>query len=155
MKHVFISNKYVGDKSVEEIEGSGDVFIFHEKTSPKNKTIKQFFSNSKERALVECYELDQSKKKIILNAFIKKNSLVFEKNVFIGFVGFARHQICNFKQRARWVILLNNKNNIDELVGALVSEQPTNANKFFFKINLEGQNCAFFEFISKFFVRFL
>ena len=80
-KYVLVCNKYVGNKSVEEIEGCDDVFIFHEKTSLKNKTIKQFFSNSKARALVECYELDQNKKKIILNAFIKKHSLVFEKNV--------------------------------------------------------------------------
>jgi hypothetical protein len=62
-KHVFIFNKYVGNKSVEEIERSDDVFVFYEKTSPKNKSIKPFFSNSKERVLIECYELDQSKKK--------------------------------------------------------------------------------------------
>ena len=62
-KHVFISNKYLGNKEVEEIEIGEDVFIFYEKTSPKNKAVKQFFSNSKKRALLECYELDQNKKK--------------------------------------------------------------------------------------------
>ena len=38
------------------------------------------------------------------------------------------------------VLLLNNKNNIDGLVGALSSEKSTSANKFFFKINLRGSN---------------
>ena len=36
-KHVFICNKYLGNKEVEEIEIGEDVFIFYEKTSPKNK----------------------------------------------------------------------------------------------------------------------
>ena len=46
-KYVLICNKYLGNKEVEEIEINEDVFIFYEKTSPKNKAVKQFFSNSK------------------------------------------------------------------------------------------------------------
>ena len=135
-RHVFICNKYVSNKSVEEIEGNNDIFIFHEKTSPKNKAIKQFFSNSKERALVECYELDQSKKKIILNAFIKKHRLVFEKNVYWFLLDLLENRFAILSKELEKVLLLNNKNNMDELVSALSSEQSTNANKFFFKISL-------------------
>ena len=62
-RHVFVCSKYIGNKEVEEIEIGEDVFIFYEKTSPKNRVIKQFFSNSKKRVLLECYELDQNKKK--------------------------------------------------------------------------------------------
>ena len=139
-KYVFVCNKYIGNKSVEEIEMGDDVFIFHEKTSLKNKKIKQFFSNSKERALVDCYELDQSKKKVILNAFIKQHSLVFEKNVYWFLLDFLDNRFAILNKELEKVLLLNNKNNVDELVDALSSEQSTNANKFFFKINLRGAN---------------
>ena len=54
----------------------------YEKSSPKNKSAKQFFSKSKERVMVECYELDQSRNKIILESFIKKHGLFFEKNTY-------------------------------------------------------------------------
>ena len=143
-KSVFICNKYLGNKSVEEIEGSEDVLIFHEKASSKNKIIKQFFSNSKERALVECYELDQSKKKIILNTFIKKHSLVFEKSVYWFLLDLLDNRFAILNKELEKIILLNNKNNMDELVGALSSEQPTSANKFFFKINVRRDNIVDF-----------
>ena len=78
-KYVYVCDKYIGNNSLEEIEKSKDVLIFFEKTSPKNKSIKQFFSKSKERALLECYELDQGRKKNLLDGFIKKNGLHFEK----------------------------------------------------------------------------
>ncbi len=139
-KRVFVCNKYIGNKSVEEIEGGGDVFIFYEKTSLKNKTIKQFFSNSKERALVECYELDQSKKKAILNAFIKKHNLVFEKNIYWFLLDLLDNRFAILNKELDKILLLNNKNSMDGLLGALSSEQPGNANKFFFKISLPGAN---------------
>jgi hypothetical protein len=62
-KYVYVCEKYIGNNSVEEIEKNKDILIFYEKTSAKNKSIKQFFSKSKERVLLECYELDQGKKK--------------------------------------------------------------------------------------------
>tara|TARA_Y100001970_G_scaffold30162_1_gene37427 strand:- start:15032 stop:15958 length:927 start_codon:yes stop_codon:yes gene_type:complete len=139
-KHVFICNKFVGNKSIEEIESNNDVLVFHEKTSSKNKTIKQFFSKSKERALVECYELDQSKKRIILSAFTKKHSLVFEKNTYWFLLDFLDNRFSILKKELEKTLLLNNKNDIDELASALSSEQSTSANKFFFKINLSRGN---------------
>lgn len=139
-KHVFICNKYVSNKSVEEIENNNDVFIFHEKTTSKNKTIKKFFSNSKERALVECYELDQGKKRIILNAFIKKHSLVFEKKAYWLLLDLLDNRFSILNKELDKILLLNNINNLDELAGALSSEQSTDANKFFFKIGLSGAN---------------
>ena len=42
------------------------------------------------------------------------------------------------------VLLLNNENDMDELVDALSSEKSTNANKFFFKINLRRDNIVHF-----------
>ena len=81
-KYVYVCDKYIGNNLVEELEEDGGVFIFYEKSSTKNKPIKHFYSQSKERALIECFELDQSKKQIILKAFIKKNKLVIDKNTY-------------------------------------------------------------------------
>ena len=61
--YIYVCDQYVGDASVKEIENRGDIFIFYKKNSPKTRPIKDFFSKSKERALIECYELDQIKKK--------------------------------------------------------------------------------------------
>ena len=63
------------------IEKNKDILIFYEKSSTKNKSIKQFFSKSKERVLLECYELDQGRKKIVLDGFIERHSLFFEKDI--------------------------------------------------------------------------
>ncbi len=81
-KYIYVCEKYIDDATVCDAENNNDIFVFYEKTSPKNKVVKRFFSSSKERALVECYELDRAKKKIILDGFIEKNNLALEKNIY-------------------------------------------------------------------------
>ena len=132
-KHVLISNKYLGNKEVEEIEIGEDVFIFYEKTSPKNKAVKQFFSNSKKRALLECYELDQNKKKIILNSFVKKHSLLLENSVYWFLLGLLDNRFSLMNKELEKVLLLNNINDLAELTSALSPEKSAEANKFYFK----------------------
>ncbi len=134
-KHVFVCNKYLGNKEVEEIEISEDVFVFYEKTSPKNKAVKQFFSNSKKRVLLECYELDQNKKKIILNSFVKKHSLSLENNVYWVLLDLLDSRFSILNKELDKVLLLNNINDIAELTNALSPEKSAEANKFYFKIN--------------------
>jgi len=143
-KHVFICNKYLGNKEVEEIEIGEDVFIFYEKTSPKNKSIKQFFSNSKKRVLLECYELDQNKKKIILNSFIKKHSLSVESNVYWVLLDLLDNRFSLLNKELEKVLLLNNINDLAELTGALSPEKTAEANKFYFKINLSKETIVTF-----------
>ena len=138
-KHVFICNKYLGNKEVEEIEIGEDVFIFYEKTSPKNRSIKQFFSNSKKRVLLECYELDQNKKKIILNSFIKKHSLSVESNVYWVLLDLLDNRFSLLNKELEKVLLLNNINDLSELTSALSPEKTAEANKFYFKINLSKE----------------
>ena len=138
-KHVFICNKYLGNKEVEEIEIGEDVFIFYEKTSPKNKGVKQFFSNSKKRVLLECYELDQNKKKIILNSFIKKHSLSVESNVYWVLLDLLDNRFSLLNKELEKVLLLNNINDLAELTSALSPEKTAEANKFYFKINLSKE----------------
>ena len=138
-KHVFICNKYLGNKEVEKIEIGEDVFIFYEKTSPKNRAIKQFFSNSKKRVLLECYELDQNKKKIILNSFIKKHSLSVENSVYWLLLDLLDNRFSLLNKELDKVLLLNNINDLAELTGALSPEKSAEANKFYFKINLNKE----------------
>ena len=138
-KHVFICNKYLGNKEVEEIEIGEDVFVFYEKTSPKNKAVKQFFSNSKKRVLLECYELDQNKKKIILNSFIKKHSLSIENNVYWFLLDLLDNKFSLLNKELEKVLLLNNINDLAELTSALSLEKTAEANKFYFKINLSKE----------------
>jgi len=138
-KHVFICNKYLGNKEVEEIEVSDDVFVFYEKTSPKNKGVKEFFSSSKKRVLLECYELDQNKKKIILNSFIKKHGLSVENNVYWFLLGLLDNRFSLLNKELDKVLLLNNINNLTELTNALSPEKSVEANKFYFKINLSKE----------------
>ena len=139
IRHVFVCNKYLGNKEVEEIEIGEDVFIFYEKTSPKNKAIKQFFSNSKKRVLLECYELDQNKKKIILNSFIKKHSLSIENNVYWFLLDLLDNRFSILNKELDKVLLLNNINDLAELTSALSPEKSAEANKFYFKINLNKE----------------
>ena len=138
-KHVFICNKYLGNEEVKKIEIGEDVFIFYEKASPKNKAVKQFFSNSKKRVLLECYELDQNKKKIILSSFVKKNSLSFENNVYWFLLDLLDNRFSILNKELDKVLLLNNINDMAELTSALRPEKSTEANKFYFKINLNKE----------------
>ena len=138
-KHVFICNKYLGNKEVEEIEIGEDVFVFYEKTTPKNRSIKQFFSNSKKRVLLECYELDQNKKKIILNSFIKKHSLSIENNAYWFLLDLLDNRFSILNKELDKVLLLNNINDIVGLTNALSPEKSAEANKFYFKINFSKE----------------
>ena len=139
-KHVFVCNKYLGNKEVEEIEMGDDVFIFYEKTSPKNRALKQFFSNSKQRALLECYELDQNKKKIILNSFIKKHDLSLESDVYWFLLDLLDNRFSILIKELEKVLLLNNINNVADLINVLSPEKSAEANKFYFKINLKKES---------------
>ena len=129
----------MGDKEIEEIEIGEDVLIFYEKTSPKNRAVKQFFSNSKKRALLDCYELDQNKKKIILNSFVKKHSLTFKNDVYWFLLDLLDNRFSILNKELDKVLLLNNLNDIAELTNALSPEKSAEANKFYFKINLSKE----------------
>ena len=59
-KHVFLFVKIFGQQ-LEEIE-NGDVFIFYEKTSQKNRQLKKSFFLTQVKGVFECYELDKAKK---------------------------------------------------------------------------------------------
>ena len=139
-KYVYVCEKYIGDNSVEEINKSGDVLIYYEKSSAKNKPVKQLFSNSKDRVLLDCYELDQSKKTNIVNAFIKKHNLVFEKNIYWLLLDLLDNKFPILIKELDKVLLLDNKNDIDELGSALSVSRSIDASKFFFKIHLSRSN---------------
>ncbi len=139
-KYVYVCEKYIGDNALEEMNKSGDVLIFYEKSSAKNKTIKQLFSTSRQRVLSECYELDQSKKANIFNAFIKKHNLVFEKNIYWLLLDLLDNKFPILKNELDKVLLLDNKNDITELGNALSISNSIDASKFFFKIHLNRSN---------------
>ena len=135
-KSVYVCDKFPNNNLVEEIEHKNDVFICFEKSSAKNKSTKHFFSKAKERALLECYELDQNKKKIILNDFIKKNNLVFDNNVYWFLLEVLDDRFSILSKELDKVLLLEDKNNAANLESALNAEKKTDANKFFFKVYL-------------------
>ena len=143
-KYVYVCEKYIGNNSLEEIEKNKDILIFYEKTSAKNKSIKQFFSKSKERVLLECYELDQGRKKNILDGFIKRYSLFFEKNTYWFLLGLLDNRFAILEKELEKILLLENKNDTVELSNALNMNQFTDANKFFFKIHLSRGNVTSF-----------
>ena len=135
-KYVYVCETYIGNNSVEEIEKNKDILIFYEKTSNKNKSTKQFFSKSKDRVLLDCYELDQVRKKNLLDGFINKHSLFFEKSTYWFLLGLLDNRYAIFEKELEKVLLLENKNSTVELANALNINQLTDANKFFFKIHL-------------------
>ena len=143
-KYVYVCEKYLDNSMVEEIEKDKDILIFCEKSSTKNKAVKQFFSNSKERVLLECYELDQGRKKIILDWFIEKNSLFVEKNTYWFLLGLLDNRYAILEKELEKIFLLENKNNLVELAAALNMNKLTDANKFFFKLNLSGSEVTSF-----------
>ncbi len=135
-KNIYVCDKYIGNNLVEELEEDGGVFIFYEKSSTKNKPIKQFYSQSKERALIECFELDLNKKKIILNAFIKKNELVIEKNTYWFLLDLLDNRFSVFNRDLEKLALMEMPNDTAQLSKALNSDRLTDISKFFFKAHL-------------------
>ena len=143
-RYVYVCEKYLDNKSVEEIEKNNDILIFYEKSSTKNKLVKNFFSKSKERVLLECYELDQGRKKIILDGFIKKYDLFFEKNTYWFLLGLLDNRYAILEKELEKILLLENKNDTVELTSVLNMDRLTEANKFFFKIHLSRSDVASF-----------
>ena len=142
--YVYTSDKYIGNKLVEEIESSKDIIICYEKNSIKNKLTKGFFSKPGHRALVECYELDQQRKKIILNGFVKKNGLILDNDVFWLLLDLLDSSFSILNKELEKVMLLQNINDAHELTNALNPEQLTDANKFFFKMHMGRNKLATF-----------
>ncbi len=143
-KYVYICQKYIGDSAVEEIEAEGDVFIFFEKNSTKNKIIKKFFSSSQQRVLLECFELDLVRKKNILNNFIKKNDLVFDSSVYWFLLELLDNRFAILITELEKISLLDNKNDTSKLISALNMNKSTDASKFFFKIHLKRSDVTSF-----------
>ena len=143
-KYVFVCEKCLDNNSVEEIEKNNDILIFCEKSSAKNKSIKQFFSQSKERVLLECYELDQGRKKIILDGFVKNYDLFFEKNTYWFLLGLLDNRYAILEKELEKILLLENKNDTVELANVLNMNQLTDANKFFFKLHLSKNDVTSF-----------
>ena len=143
-KYVYVCDKYIGNNSVEEIERNKDILIFYEKASAKNKSIKQFFSKSKERGLLECYELDQGRKKNILDEFINKHGLYFEKNTYWFLLGLLDNRFAILEKELEKILLLENKNDVVAIANALNMNRLVDANKFFFKIQLGGGDITSF-----------
>ena len=143
-KYVFVCEKYLHNNSVEEIEKNKDILIFCEKSSAKNKSIKQFFSKSKERVLLECYELDQGRKKIILDGFIKNYDLFFEKNTYWFLLGLLDNRYAILEKELEKILLLENKNDTVELANVLNMNRLTDASKFFFKLHLSKDDVTSF-----------
>ena len=143
-RYVYVCEKYIGNNSLEDIEKNKDILIFYEKSSAKNKSIKQFFSKSKDRVLLECYELDQGRKKIVLDSFIKSHGLFFEKDTYWFLLGLLDNRYAILEKELEKISLLENKNSTVELANALNMNQLTDANKFFFKIHLNSGDVSSF-----------
>ena len=86
--------------------------------------------------LLECYELDQARKKIVLDGLVKKHNLFFEKNTYWFLLGLLDNRFAILEKELEKILLLENKNDTVELSNALNMNQFTDANKFFFKIHL-------------------
>jgi hypothetical protein len=80
--------------------------------------------------------LDQGRKKKILDGFIKRYSLFFEKNTYWFLLGLLDNRFAILEKELEKILLLENKNDTVELSNALNMNQFTDANKFFFKIHL-------------------
>ena len=91
---------------------------------------------TKERVLIECYELDQIKKKNILSAFIKKNKVVLEKSTYWFLLEFLDNKFAMLIKELEKIILLEDINDTVAIASALSMEKSTEANKFFFKVYL-------------------
>lgn len=142
--YLYVCNKYLGNELVEDTEKSKNSLIFYEKNSVKNKTAKDFFLKSKESALVECYELDLDRKKIILSGFIKKHGITLENNAYWFLLDSLDNRFSILKQQLEKVVLLGNKNGPLEIANALGAKKSTEVNKFFFKISLSRQEITGF-----------
>ena len=135
-KHIYVCETNIDESLIEEVEKNEDALIYYEKSSTKNKLAKKKFSNSKDRALLECYKLDKNKKKNIFNGFIKKHSLVLEKNIYWLLLDILDNNFAILKNELEKLLLLDNKNDILSIENAFNINQSTDANKFFFKIHL-------------------
>ena len=138
-KHVFICNKYLGNKELKKLKSVRMCLFFMKKHHQKIKQLNSFFPIQKKRALLECYELDQNKKKTILNSFVKKHSLSVENNVYWFLLDLLDNRFSILNKELDKVLLLNNINDLAELTNALSPEKSAEANKFYFKINLSKE----------------
>ena len=83
--------------------------------------------------------MDRSKKNIILNSFIKKNNLALEKNIYWLLLDLLSSRFSILNKELEKVLLLNNINEIAGLINVISTEKSAEANKFYFKINMNKE----------------
>ena len=93
---------------------------------------------------MECYELDQGRKKNLLDGFIKKNGLYFEKEAYWFLLGLLNSRFAILEKELEKILLLEDKNDPAAIANALNINRLVDANKFFFKIHLSSGDVTSF-----------
>ena len=139
-KKIFICNncKDINKDNLEGIRGAEGIFIFIHENSPKTKLVKLLFEKEKDSYLIDCYELDRSTKKRLLDNFFKVNELKVNQDIYWWLVEELDKKYIFFENSINKILDLDEKEITFENIRRILSFNDYGKEKVFF--NLLKQN---------------
>ena len=139
-KKIFICNncKDINKDNLEGIRGAEGIFIFIHENSPKTKLVKLLFEKEKDSYLIDCYELDRSTKKRLLDNFFKVNELKVNQDIYWWLVEELDNKYIFFENSINKILDLDEKEITFENIRRILSFNDYGKEKVFF--NLLKQN---------------
>tara|TARA_B100000941_G_scaffold228195_1_gene170512 strand:- start:21 stop:959 length:939 start_codon:yes stop_codon:yes gene_type:complete len=139
-KKIFICNncKDINKDNLEGIRGVEGIFIFIHENSPKIKLVKLLFEKEKDSYLIDCYELDRSTKKRLLDNFFRVNELNVNQDIYWWLVEELDNKYIFFENSINKILDLDEKEITFENIRKILSFNDYGKEKVFF--NLLKQN---------------
>ena len=133
---IFLVNgcKGIDEKSLENIKGSNDIFIFVDENSQKIKKIKSLFNRDKDSYLIDCYELDRETKIKFLKKFLTDNSLNISQDVYWLLIDKLDSKYSFFENSLNQIVALDEKDLTLNNVKKLLTISDSGKEKIFFNL---------------------
>ena len=133
--YVFSETSLVDLQRIDTIIDRGEMIIISAKSSPKNNTIKKKFFTHKKWQLVECYNLNNNSKNLVIKYYFEQKNIRLNNEVFWTLLERLDERYAFLIDDLEKVYLCGNKiNDLDFILKAIGKKNSDEIEKIFFNI---------------------
>ena len=126
--------KGLDELTLNKIKSSNNVFIFVQENSQKLKKLKTMLIKDSEVSLVDCYQLDKSAKRRVLNEFFKLPKITIGKDLYWFLVEKLDDRYGFLEDSLNKIFELNQEDITLKNITKILSISDTGKEKFFFSL---------------------